>query len=364
MIVAGTAASLFLLGGVAWLAFSDKLKGSGKEAIDLSQPSRKPNDAVAALPASYGKVPKLGPPLPGDLGRPILRAQERGMMPLSSPAPVAAPGKDIDRERREVELGAALQSGLMVQNVRAPSGGLSSPDEAVAGLAASSSESARPEPPEQDSKIRFAERLDERGNVNPHLLAPAPSANMLMAGSVIAGSLITGLNSDVPGMVVAQVTQNVFDSATGQVLLIPQGARLIGNYDSMVAYGQSRALVVWQRLIMPDGQSLRLDNMLAADPSGNAGLTDQVNYHTARLFKGVAIATLLGVGTELSISGESDLVQAIREAAQTNVSRAGDQITQRNLDIRPTITIRPGAAIRLLVRQDLILKPWTGRNAP
>lgn len=181
---------------------------------------------------------------------------------------------------------------------------------------------------------------------------------MLMAGSVIAGSLITGINSDVPGMVVAQVTQQVFDSATGEVPLIPQGARLIGNYDSIIAYGQSRALVVWQRLVMPDGHSLRLDNMPAAEPSGHAGLADKVDYHLGRLLTGAAIATLLGVGTELSIKGESDMVQAIREAAQTNASRAGDQITQRNLEVRPTVTIRPGAPIRLIVRQDLMLKPW------
>jgi type IV secretion system protein VirB10 len=186
---------------------------------------------------------------------------------------------------------------------------------------------------------------------------------MLMAGSVIAGSLITGINSDVPGMVVAQVTQQVFDSATGEVLLIPQGARLIGNYDSVVAYGQSRALVVWQRLVMPDGQSLRLDNMPATGRSGQAGLVDKVDYHSGQLLKGVAIATLLGVGTELSISGENDLVQAIRESAQTSTSRAGDQITQRNLDIRPTITIRPGAPVRLIVRQDLMLAPWMEREA-
>ncbi len=181
---------------------------------------------------------------------------------------------------------------------------------------------------------------------------------MLMAGSVIAASLVTGLNSDLPGLVIAQVTQNAYDSATGRILLVPQGARLIGNYDSVVAFGQRRALVVWQRLILPDGSSIRLDAMPTSDPSGYAGLADKVDFHTWRLLKGVAIATLLGVGTELTVTGESDLVQAIRESAQTNTERAGDQLTRANLDIQPTITVRPGAPVRLIVNRDLILAPW------
>ena len=202
-----------------------------------------------------------------------------------------------------------------------------------------------------------------RGDINPHLLQSPASPNMLMAGSVIAASLVTGLNSDLPGLVIAQVTQNVYDSATGRILLVPQGARLIGNYDSVVAFGQRRALVVWQRLILPDGSSIRLDAMPASDPSGYAGLADKVAFHMWRLLKGVALATLLGVGTELTVTGESDLVQAIRESAQTNTARAGDQLARANLDIQPTITIRPGAPVRLIVARDLILQPWSGGGA-
>src|SRR3546814_740350 len=183
--------------------------------------------------------------------------------------------------------------------------------------------------------------LDRSGDHNSGGLAAPLSPNSLLAGSVIAASLITGLNSDLPGMVTAQVTQNVFDTVTGSILLVPQGARLIGKYDSVVAFGQRRALVIWQRLILPDGSSLRLDNMPATDAAGYAGLADRVDFHTWALLKGVGVATMLGVGSELTISGESDLVQAIRESAQSNTARAGDQITQRNLDIQPTITIRP-----------------------
>ena len=116
--------------------------------------------------------------------------------------------------------------------------------------------------------------------------------------------------------------------------------------------------MIWQRLILPDGSSLRLDNMPAIDAAGYTGLADKVDFHTWTLLKGVAIATLLGVGSELSISGESDLVQALRQSAESNTARAGDQITQRNLDIPPTITIRPGAPVRLIVTHDLVLAPW------
>lgn len=195
------------------------------------------------------------------------------------------------------------------------------------------------------------------GDLNTHGAVPPISPTTLLAGSVIAASLITGLNSDLPGMVTAQVTQAVYDSVTGQHLLVPQGSRLIGKYDSVVAFGQKRALVIWQRLILPDGTSVRLDNMPATDAAGYAGLADKVNFHTWSLLKGVGLATMLGVGSELSIGGDSDLVEAIRESTQTNVSRAGDQITQRNLDVQPTITIRPGAPVRVLVTRDLSIAP-------
>jgi type IV secretion system protein TrbI len=171
---------------------------------------------------------------------------------------------------------------------------------------------------------------------------------------VIVASLITGLNSDLPGLVIAQVTQNTYDSATGHLLLVPQGSRLIGSYDSVVAFGQRRALVVWQRIILPDGSSLRIDNVPATDPSGYAGLADKVDFHTWQLLRGISLSTLLGVSSQLALSGQSDLIQAIRMSTQDNISRASDMITQRNLGIQPTITIRPGAPVLLVVHKDLV----------
>jgi len=202
--------------------------------------------------------------------------------------------------------------------------------------------------------------LDTGSVVNPHgLMAPA-SPNMLSAGTIIAGSLITGLRSDLPGLVTALVTENVFDSATGRILLIPQGARLIGSYDSVVAFGQRRALVVWQRIIWPDGSSISIDNVPGTDASGYSGLEDKVDFHTWQLLKGVAISTLLGIGADLQFSGNGGLIDAIRESGEQNVSRAGDQLTSKTLNIQPTITIRPGAPVRLIVHRDLVIERAEG----
>jgi hypothetical protein len=181
-----------------------------------------------------------------------------------------------------------------------------------------------------------------------------------IASGLVAGAPQLGAGAALGTTVTAQVTSKMFDTPTGRILLIPQGSRLIGSYDSVVAFGQKRALVVWRRIMLPDGSSLRMDNVPATDASGYAGLEDKVDFHTWALLKGVALATLLGVGSELTVSGDGDLVQAIRQSTQQNVSRAGDQLTSHNLNIQPTITIRPGATVRLVVHKDLILTPWHG----
>ncbi|MCW6531296.1 conjugal transfer protein TrbI [Sphingomonas sp. MMSM20] len=343
--------------GIAWTALKPQVFRQVAQESELSQPMAKPaSDPLSGLPASYGDAPKLGPPLPGDLGRPILRAQERADATV---APSGVDTAEAARQQRLADLKAARESGLMAQVTTARN---AAPPPALDASASATAAGAVSTPATPGTrKEQFAAARDTGGDLNSGGLVPPVSPNSVLAGSVIAASLITGLSSDLPGMVTAQVTQNVFDTVTGRILLVPQGARLIGKYDSVVAFGQRRALVIWQRLILPDGSSVRLDNMPAADPSGYAGLADKVDFHTWTLLKGVGIATLLGVGSELSISGESDLVQAIRESAQSNTARAGDQITQRNLDIQPTITIRPGAPVRVLVTRDLILAPWRGK---
>lgn len=216
------------------------------------------------------------------------------------------------------------------------------------------------DPNGQQRKNAMVGRANAESDVNPHRLVEPVSPWTAHAGTVIAASLITGLNSDLPGLVTAQVTENVYDSVTGKTLLLPQGSRLIGRYDSMISVGQSRALVVWQRILLPDGSSIQIDNVPATDTQGYSGLSDGVDRHSWQLLKGVALSTLLGVGTELgSGSSESDLVRAIRESAQQNTARAGDQFVSRSLDIQPTLRVRPGWPVRVVVHKDIVLRPWS-----
>ena len=179
-----------------------------------------------------------------------------------------------------------------------------------------------------------------------------------MTGTVLSASLITGLNSDLPGNVIAQITSNVYDSVTGKHLLIPQGTRLMGTYDSVIAYGQQRALLVWQRLIFPDGSSIIIDNLSATDEAGYAGLADEVDFHTWQLLKGIALSTLFNLGSEFASNNESDLIQALQGSSEESTEQASQSIVERELDVQPTITIRPGFPLRIIVHKDLVLKPF------
>jgi len=361
VIVGAAAIASVTLVGTAWIAFRPTAVHFAGQDDDRATTARPMSDALNGAPATYGDVPKLGPPLPGDLGRPILDHQRE--MAVENGVGAAQRAEQVavaERDRRVAEGKAARESGLLVQPSGRPapteSGSVPTPP-ATALETAKVTLDPEHDPNGQQRKTEFVNATDKESDINPHVVTPARSPYMLSAGSVIAASLITGLRSDLPGLVTAQVTERVYDSATGRILLIPQGARLIGAYDSVVAFGQRRALVVWQRIIFPDGSSLQIDNVPATDPSGYAGLADKVDFHTWSLLKGVALSTLLGVGSSLTFTGESDLVQAIRESTQQNVSRAGDQLTSRNLAVQPTITIRPGAPVRLVAHRDLIFAP-------
>lgn len=365
VIVAVAALGSVSLVVVAWIALKPRVFSAVTDRQELSEPSNRPStDALNGLPATYGDTPKLGPPLPGDLGRPILESQRRMATETGVANDPSGRSQAQERERRLSELKAARQSGVLVQGRTATTPAIAA--DASVTQAAPTPEAAGPaldpdrDPNAQERKAEFVGALDRSGDINPHTLAAPPSPYLLSAGSVISASLITGLRSDLPGLVTAQVTSQVFDSPTGRFLLIPQGSRLIGSYDSVVAFGQKRALIVWQRIMLPDGSSLKIENVPATDASGYSGLQDKVDFRTWALLKGVALSTLLGVGSQLTVSGESDLVQAIRESTQQNVSRAGDQLTSRSLNIQPTITIRPGSTVRMVVHKDLILAPWRG----
>jgi type IV secretory pathway VirB10-like protein len=211
----------------------------------------------------------------------------------------------------------------------------------------------------EDRYQRFLTRRDWPHGADAKL-QPPPSPYTLLAGTVIAASLLTGLDSDLPGLVIAQVTENVYDSVSGTSLLVPQGARLIGKYDSAVAYGQHRALVVWTRLILPTGASIEIDNLPASDPAGYAGIADEVDAHTLDLVKGIGLATILGLATQNGFAGnkgESELLKYLRQAGQQSANAAGQHLIERDLDRPPTIRVRPGYPLRVIVARDLVLPP-------
>ncbi len=195
---------------------------------------------------------------------------------------------------------------------------------------------------------------------NPHRVQAPISPYQVMAGTIIPASLITGLNSDLPGQVIAQVTEHVYDTPTGEHLLIPQGSKLIGRYDSVIAYGQSRALVVWSRIIMPDGTSITIDNLPGVDMEGYAGLKDRVDHHGFRLFKAAILSSVLSVSSEIGRDRDDDIVNALRDGGQQTINQAGQQIVTKQLQLQPTLKIRPGWRLRVIVNKDIVLQPYGG----
>lgn len=181
-----------------------------------------------------------------------------------------------------------------------------------------------------------------------------------MAGSVIPAALVTELNSDLPGRVIAQITAPVYDSVTGGRLLIPQGARLIGTYDSANAYGDQRLLLVWNRLIMPNGWSINLQGMEGADPTGAAGLRDRTDFHLGRLAGAVVLSSIISVVANNAEDNQrtGSFAQSVGDAAAQEAARTGGRIVDRELSVRPTLRVRAGAPVRVLVTRDIRLRPY------
>ncbi|NHT77682.1 IncP-type conjugal transfer protein TrbI [Rhizobiaceae bacterium CRRU44] len=194
----------------------------------------------------------------------------------------------------------------------------------------------------------------------PNKVVPQISPFELKRGSVIPATLITGLNSDLPGRITAQISHNIYDSATGYRLLIPQGAKLFGRYDSKVAFGQERVLVVWTDLIFPNGATLQIGGMAGTDAEGYGGLRDNVDRHFWRTFGSAALVALFGTGIDMSMPESSTLVtqDTASDAARRNFAesfgRVAEQTISKNLNVQPTINIRPGYTFNVLVDQDIV----------
>jgi type IV secretion system protein TrbI len=367
LLVAVVGFGLALLAGLVVVALNPPSWRSTSLPTELYNVDNKPKaDALTRLPASYEGVtvgkkdPPKGPAVPQlqltepdanrsdpEIGRLAKQARESTpLFRLSLKPPTAEPHPDSLQRSDPVARSSALDgsSAAVVDRARSFEG-IPSAAEAT----------------DQIRKLAFLKSGPDKEIYNPHTLQRPVSPYQLLAGTIISASLLTGLNADLPGFVIAQVTEHTYDTVSGRNLLIPQGSRLIGKYDSVVAYGQERALVVWQRIIRPDGSSIGIDNLPATDTAGYAGLADSVDLHTWKLLKGVTLATVLGVSSSLAFgsgSGDSDIIRALREATGQTVNRAGQRLIERELNVQPTLTVRPGWPLRIIVHKDLVLTPY------
>lgn len=190
----------------------------------------------------------------------------------------------------------------------------------------------------------------------------------LKTGAVIPGIMVTGINSDLPGNIIAQVSQNVFDSATGNHLLLPQGAKLFGVYDSRVIYGQERVLVAWNRVVFPDGSAITLGAMPGSDMAGNAGYTDEINNHYFRVFGSAVLMSMMSGGMAYTMdsldnskseSNKPTLQNELGSALAAQLGQTTLQLLQKNLSIKPTLEIRPGYQFNVIVTKDVVFqKPY------
>jgi len=359
--------------GTTWFALRNTNLLHRPGSDELYNTDRKPTpEGLAALPPSYDKI-HLGAPLPGDLGKPVVdRERSLGLSPADqtfhpNPEDDAARAERIrlaQQQRQAMEAGVFFQIADKSTLTGAPNA-MGAPAAAPGALSSSPTPALSLDPTKdpnnQGRKLDFLNSKTDDAIYNPHALQQPLSPYEVMAGSIIPASLISGINSDLPGLIIAQVTEPVYCSLDTAAVCVPQGSRLVGSYDSVIAFGQSRALVVWQRIIMPNGSSIQIDNLPASDTSGYAGLEDDVDYHTWTLLKGIAMSTLLGVGGQVAFgSSNSDLVQAIRESTQESTNQAGQALVEKDLNIQPTITVRPGWPLRVIVHKDLVLRPYSG----
>lgn len=188
---------------------------------------------------------------------------------------------------------------------------------------------------------------------------------VLRAGFVVPALLISGINSELPGTIMAQVSQDVYDTATGKWKLIPQGSRLVGSYESEVAYGQSRVFIAWQRIIFPDGKAMDIGAMPGADNAGYAGFKDQVNNHYFRTFASAFLMSGVTAGIAKSqpestgLYGTQSFNSALSQAVGQQLGQVTAQLIAKNLNISPTLEIRPGYRFNVIVIKDMTFsKPY------
>ncbi len=369
-------------------------------AVVVVHPSRAPQEKPSA-PAAIDEAPPV-PSRPAFLDEPVRAPAARpdttvaaGLVPsgadgelaaqpslADSSAPYPAPSpSSAGSSARERTYRAALMSAALLRTPDAPTGPSGHPESAplaveeqqllnlgdsvlrAAGCAGVGGGAATPaaSPPGERRHRAFLDAAgDARGATLSARLEAAGSAYTLRAGTVIPGLLLTGINSDLPGDLVAQVSRDVYDSRTERILLIPKGARLIGTYDNQVAAGEGRLLVAWTRLILPDGRSLRLPGLALKDLEGQTGAKDQVDTHWQRVFGKALLLSAISAGVQLSQPRETSVFappsagQVAAGALGQELSNVALEVLRRGMDVAPTITIRQGQPFNVFLNGDLV----------
>jgi len=380
-LIGGSAALGIIMFGALAVALQSPTYTNEKHD-ELYNVTHKPMAAgLELLPKSYAEIkPKLGPPLPGDLGAAYVGltgeapvsatpkaksakiasyAAPRPVAPRRAPVPTYAPPPLPQKSSLFFALSGSSGGARLAQNTDLGGQYLPMPGYPSFTSPPSAFDTNPIDSDQNRQATKQAFMNGDAGDIyNSHGLVSPRSPYQVMAGNLIPASLVTGINSDLPGQIIGQVTENVYDTVTGQYLLIPQGSRLIGRYDSVIAFGQSRALVVWTRLILPNGNSVVLDNLPGSDGQGFAGLKDKVDKHTWQFIKGAALSSLLSIGSELASDDGDRLTRALQNAGQDSANIVGQRIIDRNLNVQPTLKVRPGWRFNVIVSRDLILKPY------
>ena len=373
------ASVLLGLGILVAFALAAALRQPAKPAVQTKSSTQLvlPADALNDLPGDYATaaarqrrsdVPKLGNPVGGEFGAAQLDMRNDALARTGTAAddPVGKLLADMTLAR--------LKRRAAARDAK-PDFGDHSPATTMTPATASSSaptttadpsaRSPRDQDNRQDDKRAFA---SARHTTDPYLdqavLTPTNKV-YVGAGTMIPAVLLTGINSDLPGMITAQVAETIYDTVTGRHVLIPQGSTLIGEYDSRITYGQERVLFVWTRVRFPNGSSISLEGMPGTDLSGFSGVRDKVDNHWWKLAQGVVLGSLLGAAAQESYGGgvsaaNPSLGQLSVAGAAQNINSAGQQIVQKDLQVQPTLVVRPGQRVAVFVTKDIELPPYRG----
>lgn len=345
--------------------------GAGAPATTSSAP-RGPNGSTAVPDLTGKAVTPFGGVIEGKTSAPALSGtRPNGNSAGSNTADPVEQARQQQVQRDQQAMQQAMTAGLTAPGFQgtntAPITASSSNGSVPGGGAATMTAAKDEDQNKQERKDQFLKAAST--GVDPAYSSSVKTANRspyeLKAGSIVPGVMVSGINSDLPGQVVGQVRENVYDTKTGTYLLIPQGSRLIGLYDAHVAYGQKRVLLAWSRIIYPDGSSFDLKGMPGADKSGYAGFFDEVDNHYTRIFGTAVLMSMISAGVQLSqpnagtntTNNAPSVSQTLGASLGQQLGQTATNITQKNVNIQPTLEIRPGYQFNIMVTADMILPP-------